>query len=87
MVNEELDPAVREALDAMYVAFTATTEAARLAKAAFADAFPGGWQWVEPPEAFDEHPAVAALADFAEAAATLRNLLELGAPKRPSAAP
>ena len=87
MANDTIDPAVREALDAMHVAFKVTVEAARRAKAVFADAFPGGWDWVEPPEGFDDHPAVAELADFGEAANTLRDLLERGAPKRSSTSP
>ena len=89
MASEGIDPALREALDTMHAAFKATTAAAKLAKAVFADAFPGGWQWVEPPEGFDEHPAIAALPDFEEAASTLRNLLERGAPTsgRPTSKP
>jgi hypothetical protein len=87
MGNDTIDPAVRESLDKMHAAFKLTVEAARLAKKAFADAYPGGWQWVEPPEGLDDHPAIAALVDFEEAADALRNLLERGVPKRPSTSP
>jgi len=84
-----MGPELREALDVMHAAFVQTTEAARMAKAVFAEELPGGWQWVEPPEDFDQHPAVAALTDFFEAATTLRNLLERGVPNslRPTSRP